>query len=259
MRSSKEVQQSLLLSRQHRINYECFVKEYDYLEESSESEEECERFEVYKKSNEESEKEVQSTSSASSSYIYGRNKYKWSLNPHEIQQEKLCNHLPGPKHEAANIRNPLAAWSLLFTDKMLQNVVLHTNNQIQILTQNLEKASFYSETDVIEMKAFIGLLYFIGINKQFDINSELWYNKFGCNFYMTVMPYKRFKFLINNIRFYDDRETRDQTAVNEFASIRELWSDFMKNCYKYYTMSDKTARSMSRNWNYSIVVKLKST
>lgn len=246
MRSTEEILKSLRPQPQKTIDGDPSDEE-DYAEEqeNSETEEECNDFDNSEESNEEGtepEQEDQSTSSERKSFVYGRNKYKWSLSPRETHGRRLVHddhiHLPGAALEAVNIRSPLAAWSLLFTEDMLKSILLHTNNQIIFSTEHMHKETYNGETDIIELKAFIGLLYFNGVNQQSHVDiEELWSTEFGSNFCVAVMSFRRFKFLSVNMRF-ESRETRTKRTANDrLAPIRQLWDAFIGYCSRYYTMS----------------------
>ena len=97
-------------------------------------------------------------------------------------------------------------------------------------------------TDVIELKAFIGLLYLAGAyraNRQ--SLEELWGTKGdGVERFDLVMSIKRFKFLLRCRRF-DDRDTQiTRKAEDRLAPIREVFTLFVNNCQKNYSLGEFT-------------------
>lgn len=85
-----------------------------------------------------------------------------------------------PKGAALQVTSPLRAWSLLITNKMLNIIVIHTNEQIDRTVPRVENTENHHEScqkhiNIVELKAFIGLLYYAGL---FKVNrtkcSDLW-------------------------------------------------------------------------------------
>ena len=97
-------------------------------------------------------------------------------------------------------------------------------------------------TDIIELKAFIGLLYLAGAyraNRQ--SLEELWGTEGdGVERFGLVMSIKRFKFLLRCI-WFDDRDTRiTRKAEDRLAPIREIFTLFVNKCQKNYSLGEFT-------------------
>jgi len=155
--------------------------------------------------------------------IKGKNGFKWSKNAPETRgRHSIKTYIPSGKGAAKNIRTPLEAWTLLFTDKILNVIVLYTNEEIDRKYPNSE-VSFEHHLSVDELKAFIGLLYFSGIQKWNHVSlNEIWSEKFGNNLFRSAMSQRRFEFLLSNLRF-DDKSTRAERRVqHKLAPIKEL-------------------------------------
>ncbi|XP_046405017.1 piggyBac transposable element-derived protein 4-like [Ischnura elegans] len=175
-------------------------------------------------------------------YFIGRDKHtKWTRKPspaaaRRIQCHNIITHLPGVRGEAKNAKTILQCWECLFSTEMLELIVESTNKYIDSVKDKFARERDAKGTDVIEIKAFIGLLYLAGAyrgNRQ--SLEELWgtegdgIEKFG-----LAMSIKRFKFLIRCIRF-DDRTSRGQRKVyDRLCPIRELFDHFVRNCRKNY-------------------------
>ena len=73
------------------------------------------------------------------SYVYGRNRYKWGKippGPSKTRKSIIVLHLPEIKGPALNAypKTPLEAWSLLFTDDILEEILEHINAKISDLS-----------------------------------------------------------------------------------------------------------------------------
>lgn len=173
--------------------------------------------------------------------ILGKNDYRWTTELPEKrgrrQEKSLVVHLPGPKGEAKNATSCLEFWRVLLDDGILLSIVSHTNEEIARRTESIANLQSYQHpTDIVELKAFIGLLYKAGVKRNSHINvSELWSVRDGDSFFRMTMPLNRFKFLLTTIRF-DDKTTRGvRKQQDKLAAIREVWDKFIKNCTNSYT------------------------
>lgn len=113
----------------------------------------------------------------------------------------------------------------------------YTNQYIDTVNDKYTRERDAKPTDVIELKAFIGLLYLAEVyiaNRLFL--DEIWgKNGDGIEKFGLVMSIKRFKFLLRCLRF-DDRTTRNERKkVARLAPIRDIFDMSVQNCQKYYT------------------------
>ncbi|KAL3273150.1 hypothetical protein HHI36_014604, partial [Cryptolaemus montrouzieri] len=98
---------------------------------------------------------------------------------------------------------------------MRQKIVDYTNKQIEdvcaiMMAEDKIMQTYHHTTDLLEINAFIGLLYYSGQWKSNHVDTiELWNNVNGINFYRSVMSRSRFVFLANCLRF-DIRENRSK-------------------------------------------------
>lgn len=93
-------------------------------------------------------------------------------------------------------------------------------------------------TDIIEIKAFIGILYLAGHLKSTRQNlEELWgKDGFGVDMVHLVMSIKRFVFILKCLRF-DDREARvKNNEKDKLAPIREIFEKMVHNCRSSYSL-----------------------
>ncbi|XP_071644459.1 piggyBac transposable element-derived protein 4-like [Temnothorax longispinosus] len=198
-------------------------------------------------------------------FIRGRNGYKWSQNASEVSLESPQIHVPSPAANVLHIRSPLDAWSELFTDELLSIIVTHTNEKIAMNFRDSDEGetpASRKETDVLEIKAYIGLLYYAGATGQSKQSiAEMWSSEFGVPFYVSVMSRPRFEVLSSVLRF-DDKQTREAREASDiFAPIREIWDLFIKRCRENYIPSNNLTidkQLLGFNGNFSARVYINS-
>lgn len=76
----------------------------------------------------------------SSNFIYGRNRYKWTLQPflpRNTRSDNIILHLPGVFGSAKVItsNNPIDFWTLLFENIMIEKITNYTNANITELLE----------------------------------------------------------------------------------------------------------------------------
>lgn len=181
------------------------------------------------------------------SFFLGKDKTtKWNKNLPRANVRKaahnITTHLPGVKGNATLSKTAIECWSNLFTDEMLDIIVRYTNQYMDILRSNFSRERDIKSTDVIEIRAFIGLLYLAGAyrgNRQ--SLEELWGSEGdGIEKFSLVMNIKRFKTLIRCLRF-DDRSTREERKKEDrLAPVREVFCKFVQNCQRSYIPGENT-------------------
>lgn len=138
---------------------------------------------------------------------------KWNKIPRQRRVRKgshnIIIHLPGVIGEAKSAKTPIECWNSLFTDDILNDIAKYTNQYIDTIKESFSRERDVKHTDLVELRAFIGLLYLAGAFKANRLTlEELWgKDDDGIAKFNLVMNIKRFKFLIRCHRF-DDRETR---------------------------------------------------
>ena len=107
-------------------------------------------------------------------YFVGKDKTtKWYHNPlltsSRARPQNLIRHLLGQIGDVM-AKSVAECWACFFTDDILETVVTCTNQYINFVKDNYARNWNAKCTDVIELKAFIGLLYLAGAyraNRQF--------------------------------------------------------------------------------------------
>ena len=100
------------------------------------------------------------------------------------------------------------------------------------------KGSGWKNTDIDEMKAFMGCLLHCGTLSQNNLSVEMLFHPVDGNSLVRAMfGMHQFSNLLNRLRF-DDKATRiEQRAIDLFASIRDVWNSFHDNLAKYYVQA----------------------
>lgn len=172
--------------------------------------------------------------------FFGKNRFRWSAHPPVSRSRTLQHNIvqqpPGLK---PNFRGVLHAntkaldlWSLFFTEGMLEQIVRHTNEKIRTVRQNYQNQTAVHDVDIIELKAFIGLLYYTAIFKENHTHYTSWYSNDGTGreIYRCIMSKNRFEVLLNCLRF-DDASTRAERRCSDLAApISQLFSILVQNC-----------------------------
>lgn len=120
---------------------------------------------------------------------------------------------------------------LCFRDGFLEIIVKHTNEKIRKVRPNYHNKTCVHDLDVIELKAFIGILYYTAIFKENRTHYSCWYSTDGTgrDIYRCVMSKNRFEVLLNCLRF-DDASTREERRNSDLAApISQLFSMLIQN------------------------------
>lgn len=205
------------------------------------SEDEVEEREEDSETEQEDEGESEEDNEGIEEFFLGKDKTtKWAQKPpsafRRARSHNIIMHLPGVKGNAKNASTVLQCWESLFDSEILELIVKFTNQYINSIKDKFARERDAKETDLIEIKAFIGLLYLAGAyrgNRQ--SLEELWGSEGdGIEKFGLVMNIKRFKFIIRCIRF-DDLTTRAQRKkYDRLAPIRDFFERFVQNCQKSY-------------------------
>ena len=120
---------------------------------------------------------------------------------------------------------------------MMQDVVNNTNKNIRnfmtrfhnVLKES-SKCKYMKETDLIELKALIGLLY-LRAALQLNIfkTREIFFHESSHDIFAATMSYNHFAFLIHFLEFDDNETWRQQRREDKFAAIREFFMKMNEN------------------------------
>jgi hypothetical protein len=143
-----------------------------------------------------------------------------------------------PPYNQNTTPTPLDIWQLFFTDEMFETIVRHTNAKIQQLRPNYKKQTCVQDLDLIELKGFIGLLFYTAIFKENREHYTSWYSTDGTGreIYRCIISKNRFEILLKALRF-DAAESRPLRRENNPASpISALFDSFIERCQAVYTI-----------------------
>lgn len=168
----------------------------------------------------------------------------WEKEPNftAINVESPLNPFPSVKPYARNITDEFSAFTKLFDDVIVEEIVNNTNINIghRRSTRNHSRNNDVTkDTDKYEIYALIGLLYLSGAQKERYRNlSELWTKGVsGLEIFRAVMTHRRFVFLLECIRFDDKRTRKLRLKVDKLTEISNVWEKFVKNCIGSYSPS----------------------
>lgn len=190
-----------------------------------------------------------------SKYYYGKNNsYKWAKIP--PLRTKTPRHniitvqrgLQGPS-KVSPPKTPLEAWNLLITEDMIEIIVRHTNEKIDILKQRYKQFSvrkncrktflptFIKNTDAFEIRAFIGLLYLQGLFKSNheDLRSLWATDGTGRDIFRCAMSLARFSYLLVCLRFDDASTRKDRMKNSKLAAFENIFNKFVEHSKNNYS------------------------
>ena len=141
---------------------------------------------------------------------------------------------------AKNAKTSNDCWSHFLDENMMNILVECTNKYINENKTSCSRDRDARNTSKEEVSALIGLLYLAGVYKSGRQNlDDLWaQDGTGVDLFHTTMSLRRFKFLLQCIRF-DDKGTRTERLTSDkLAPIRKFFQMFVSNCQKTYSISE---------------------
>ena len=188
----------------------------------------------------ESDDDNHQESSANSNYI-GKDGYIWSTEPKKVGRTAKRNLLigkPGPKNAAVLVTSPEEAFGLFINNEMVQIITRWTNQKIILVREKFNsRQGFAYDTPESELRAFIGILLFLGATKSSkEALSSIWAEDgTGKPLCIAAMSQKRFTFISYCLRF-DDSQSREERKKNDkLAPIRQIFDMFVTACHSNYT------------------------
>jgi hypothetical protein len=167
---------------------------------------------------------------------------KWSFDPPRQRRTAAVNIVTeqeGVNPDVAQCVETISdSFGVYMTDKMIEDVVRYTNQHMDTkYADGVDQTnSAFRHTDLVELKALLGLLISIGASKGRNENvSDLWQEgPFSRPFFRAVMGRNRFQWLLRSLRF-DNKETRaERLQTDKLAAISGIWNDFIGNCLDSY-------------------------
>ena len=101
------------------------------------------------------------------------------------------------------------------------------------------KNPWLKNTDVLEVRALLGLIYFRGLYKLNHYSIDHIFSKeMGIPIFTATMSRQGMKFLLSCVTFDDPNERAERWRTNRFAAARPLYEFFNSNCSKYHYPSE---------------------
>ncbi|KFM74523.1 PiggyBac transposable element-derived protein 4, partial [Stegodyphus mimosarum] len=169
--------------------------------------------------------------------VWKKKKFRQNV---RVRSHNIMTHLPGPVREARNVTDPFSSWNILIDNSILSIIVECTNLYISEIVLHYKRERDAKPTDVVEIKAVIGLLYLCGLHKSSHLNvKDLWATDgTGIEIFHTTMPYKRFLFLLRCMRFDKLLDRPQRKLFDKLAAIRDFFEKFISNCKDSYNLGE---------------------
>ena len=120
---------------------------------------------------------------------------------------------------------------------MLHHILKYTNQHAA--SHYARKKMQWDPIDMVELKAFFGILYLLGVSKgNHESIRNLWSDApMARPIFKATMSVNRFESIRCHLRF-DSMDTREERrALDKFALFREVWNFFESKCRENYTPS----------------------
>ena len=158
---------------------------------------------------------------------------QWSMNPPDFRGRRdtanVLRQRTGPK-PSANQECLLLTWQLFFTNHLLTKIVSYSQ-------QKADEIGLDVTLTIVQLKAFIGILYFRGINNDNKVPvDELWSDESNA-FYRATISRSHFKTWLRVIRFDSATRRRERARKDTFTTFREIWTEFNSSLTKHFEPS----------------------
>ena len=120
---------------------------------------------------------------------------------------------------------------------MLHHILKYTNQHAA--SHYARKKMQWDPIDMVELKAFFGILYLLGVSKgNHESIRNLWSDgPMARPIFKATISVNRFESIRCHLRF-DSMDTREERrALDKFALFREVWNFFESKCRENYKPS----------------------
>lgn len=175
-------------------------------------------------------------------YYRGKNGTMW--NAHMPKQtrttcQNIVQKLPSIKRAYQDKSEIVDCWNVFITDNIIDIITSCTNQQLDVMRTNYSRGHRdCPPTDRNEILAFFGLLYLIGMKKGNHLNTEeLWATDGTApDIFSCTMSQRRFKILVQAIRFDNKTSRAYRKTRDNLAPIREIFEEFVNQCQASYNV-----------------------
>lgn len=181
------------------------------------------------------------TESLSEEIYKGKNSFVWSAQEcHRNSRVAAHNIIRLPKlSTTSKFESYVNIWTTLFDEPMLLNLIVYTNQKLNMYRNQFKNNSRAEliDTNETEMKAFIGLLYYSSVFKcnDCDLNTVFANDGTGHEIFRCVMTKVRFSCLVNCLRFDDLMTREERIGEDPLAPISNIFNKFISNSQAQYS------------------------
>lgn len=183
------------------------------------------------------------------SVYHGRNNFVWAKQAPasniRTRRHNIITHLPGrigPAKVLGSLCRPQSPWELLFSEEILNEIIRRTNDKLAINRETLSDNTCidYRDTDLIEFKAFLGILMFTAIFKSNneDLEAMSATDGTGRDIFRCTMSLKRVYVLLLNLHFDDALDREERKQIDATAAISWVFNKFLENCRNCYSIGE---------------------
>ncbi|XP_074097654.1 uncharacterized protein LOC141526517 [Cotesia typhae] len=154
---------------------------------------------------------------------------------------------------------------LFFDEKLLTDIVNCTNSHIDAVRQYFSRERDCQNTELHEIKVFIGLIILAGLLKCNLKLNDLWEKGgIGAEVFRLSISLRRFKFLLRYVNFTNPSKTKQIDKVHHKSDFVDIIGAFKKNCEKnfelgpeitisrkYLTFKSKLDKPLTKNTRFS--------
>lgn len=182
-------------------------------------------------------------------YYYGKNNFKWSSQPFvsrsRTKKHNIISHLPGLRGDAKNLgRNasPIQIWKCLINTEILTEILIHTNAKLSELRLKYKRVNRpeLQDLDIVELEAFLGLLYFSAIFKSNseDLQSLFATDGTGRDIFRCIMSRERVLTILIALRFDHKNDRIERITIDPAAAISNIFNQFVSSCQQQYSIGE---------------------
>lgn len=178
------------------------------------------------------------SSSIARTAVAGR---EFQLHPGPVCCALKVTSCPPRAARSTAVSDEFDAFKLFITDEMLHQITEMTNlygrNAFGKQQNKQARHTDWQDTDVVELRAFIGLLIIAGaLHSKKESCQSLWDSAedVARPVFRATMPRNRFQQLLVSLRFDDLASRLARRKTDKLAALRQVFDSFCQNCCKHY-------------------------
>lgn len=158
-------------------------------------------------------------------------------NKGKVPAKNVIHIKPGSTPQAKNCLTPESCFKLFISENIMMEILTNTNKEIAVQREKYadKSHSSISDLEMEELNAILGLLVLAAALKDNHLSTRIMFDTTYCGErYRSTTSERRFKFVLNCLKF-DDKETRAERRVNnKLAPISNIWEMLLTNCRNNY-------------------------